>query len=142
MKLQKDQVTAVIEALRFYPGRVELECDGYNVVASIVQRTGLKLEIMVYVNGFVKGEWLTKQTPECTKFFRQITVYGSNKKARDEAARWVKKRGLSKEDKEFWRGIAEHKITYFQPTFNSAASFLRHINSTCQSISLTSAGPY
>lgn len=142
MKLQKDQVAAVMDALKFYPGRVELECDGYNVIAEIVQRTGLKLEIMVYVNGAFKGEWLIKHTPECTKFFRKITKYVRDKEARSEAARWLKKRGLSQEDKEFWLNIAEHKFTYYLPTFSSAASFLRHINSTCQSISLISAGPY
>lgn len=140
MKLQKDQAVAVIDALRFYPGRVELECDGYNIVASIQQRAGLKLEIMVYVNGFVKGEWLTKRTPECTKFYRPVSGYLHKKKERDEAAKWLKKRGLSNEYKDYWRKVAEAKFDYYVPIFSSAAGLLRHINKTCQSIKLISTG--
>lgn len=137
MKLTKEQAAAVIEALKYYPGRVELECDGYNIIASIVQTAGLKLEIFIYVNGWVKGEWITKKTPECKKFFRPVSMFLYKKKDRDEAARWLKKRGV---DKSYWKKIADGKVVYYKPTFNSATGFLRHINSTCDSIKLISTG--
>lgn len=58
----------VKEELKGFWGRVELNCDGYNVTLVKEQYNENKLCIAVYIDGKIKGKWLTEDCEERRRF--------------------------------------------------------------------------
>ena len=71
--MTKDEWAELERELSSMYGNAELTIDGYTVTF----QTGLcdrRLVIAVYVNGWMKGEWLVKKTEECKRFFRPVVT--------------------------------------------------------------------
>lgn len=66
--MDKSDWDKVKEELKGFWGRVELECDGYNVSLVKEQYNENKLCIAVYIDGKIKGRWLTEDCEERRRF--------------------------------------------------------------------------
>ncbi|MDZ4127269.1 MAG: hypothetical protein U1E02_24350 [Hydrogenophaga sp.] len=86
-------------------GRVELLIDGYTVSLVVGRMKPLKYCIAVYVNGFMKGEWVKGECEEAKRFLRPMvkryyspaTVAGITKGlSKTVAQKFIKERGLDK----------------------------------------------
>lgn len=130
MKLTPDQWVAVEKSLAFPHGRVELLCDGTTkVVAEVRQTKPLRYEVMVFVDGFWRGEWLRAEPSRNEHRFlnlHQRAIYS----AKDLA---LAKKAFSAKQ---CRQMAEKKVSFYSPTFPSGKAFRRRISSTCQDIRL------
>ncbi|GCL64343.1 hypothetical protein [Pseudaquabacterium pictum] len=130
MKLTPDQWAAVEKSLSFPHGRAELLCDGTTkVVAEVRQTKPLRFEVMVFIDGFWRGEWLRPEPSRNEHRFlnmHQRAMYS----AKDLA---LAKRVYSAKQH---RQMAEKKYSYYSPTFPTGKAFRRRISSTCQDIRL------
>lgn len=138
MTLTKDQWAEIEKQLCGYFGRVELRCDGYQVVAAIEPIGKLKQGIVVYVNGWVKGEWMKGEAEEAKKFHREMKRYLYPAKQRDEAKKKLKSRHLIDQLRDWYVGVAEESITTWAPYWTNAEAFTRHLRKTCTEIELVS----
>ena len=70
MSLSTEQKAFILKRLNSQLHSVDLKCDGYTVRLYLQRVQDLKLAIEVFVDGWVKGEWLTNpdEHPE-SKFF-------------------------------------------------------------------------
>lgn len=136
--LTKDQWTAIEKQLAGYFGRVELRCDGYLVTAAIEPIGKLKQGIVVYVNGWVKGEWMIGEAEEAKKFHREMKRYLYSASKRAEARTKLKSRRLHAELRGWYAGVAEKYITTWSPYWTDARAFTRHLRKTCTEIELIS----
>ena len=130
MKLNPQQWQAVERSLAYPYGRVELMCDGTTkVVAEVRQTKPLRFEVMVFVDGIWRGEWLRAEPGRNEHRFLNLherAMYS----AKDLAT--AKKCFGAKQ----YRQMAEKKYSYYSPTFPTGKSFRRRISSTCQDIRL------
>lgn len=68
--MDKADWNKVREELSVLFGKVELECDGYKVVLFKECYSENKLCISVYIDGQIKGKWLTDDCEERRRFAR------------------------------------------------------------------------
>lgn len=54
---------------------VELNCDGYKVELVLTREKPMKNNIVIYINGVIKGEWITNDCEERRRFFRPVKKY-------------------------------------------------------------------
>jgi len=134
----KAQWAEIEKQLTGYFGRVELRCDGYQVVAAIEPIATLKQGIVVYVNGYVRGAWMNGEAEEAKKFHRQMKRYLYSAKQRDEATKKLKSRGLHASLRDWYSGVAEKSISTWAPYWTNAKAFTRHLRKTCTDIELVS----
>jgi len=52
-------------------GRAELIADGYKISIVCMKQKSLKYHLVVYVNGYIKGEWLLNDCEERRRFMRK-----------------------------------------------------------------------
>ena len=71
--MTKDEWLQVQETLSHPWGSVNLTVDGYALTLQVRQVKPLKYVIMVFVNGFCKGEWLKGEADEAKRFCRPVT---------------------------------------------------------------------
>lgn len=69
--LTKEEWAQVEERLMRQFSPVALMCDGYHLTLKL-QRTGMKLVIAFFVNGFMKGAWMGVECEERRRFFRPV----------------------------------------------------------------------
>lgn len=108
-----------------------LICDGYTVKAYLRRVASNRLAITVYVNGWFKGEWLTRKSDgtfhnEAVKFFRKSERYVYNTKQRKA----LKKTGID----------VEKKFVFYYSHWNSARSFISHLKKTNTDIEILNEG--
>lgn len=128
--MNKEEWALLERELSSLYGNAELAIDGYTVTF----QTGLcdrRLVIAVYVNGWMKGEWLIKKTEECTRFFRPITV--SRYKPSDKK-RLIK--GFSKAQIKKYFPDIDAKGVYYTSHWLSYAPLKRHLIANNKSIVL------
>ena len=133
--IRKEQWEEIATALWRPYGHVKLRCDGHEVSA-IVMTDKMKLIIQVYIDGFIKGEWLLHEHEIGVKFYEKKTKYLSTKKEREEARKNMNNKRFGKEFQAFFKRQYEAKFTYVLPYWANAKSFCRHIRKTCKSIEL------
>lgn len=109
---------------------VELLCDGHSVSLK-EERLRNKIVIAVYVDGFIKGSWLSHDCDIRRKFMRPVTKYAYSKKFRDDMLKIFGKRQYNKN-----RGKYEAKRTYYLPYWHNINSLIRHLQNNCNSIEL------
>lgn len=130
MKLTPDQWIAVEKSLAFPHGRVELLCDGTTkVVAEVRQTKPLRYEVVVFVDGYWRGEWLRAEPGRNEHRFlnlHQRAIYTAKQLAILKKAFGAKQ----------YRQMAEKKVSFYSPTFPTGKAFRRRICSTCQDIRL------
>jgi hypothetical protein len=136
----KEQWAEIEKSLSGYFGRVELRCDGYNVIASIERVAHLKEGIVVYVNGCWKGEWYDGKADEARKFHREMRRFLYPARQREEARKKLKSRRLHASLRDWYTGVAERSISTWAPYWTNAKAFTRHLRKTCADIELVSIG--
>lgn len=106
-------------------GLYKLKADGYILTLAWCPQTkkSMKFEILVYVNGNVKGEWLTTDCEIRRKFYRERKRCMLT--AKEKAS--IPKRYL-KQAKE------KYTCSYYYPAFASFNQLKAHLLKTCQSI--------
>lgn len=134
MTLTNDQWAAIEKQLTGYFGRVELRCDGYQVVAVVEPIAALKLAIVVYVNGYWKAAWMDGKAEEARKFHRETKRYLYSARQRDEAKKKLKSRRLHVTLRDWYVGVAEKSISTWAPYWTNAKAFTRHLRKTCTDI--------
>lgn len=135
MKPDKQQWEQVLKTLDSLFGDVYLRCDGYLVEASLGRVTGNRLKISVFVDGYIRGEWMG--------------IFGSIDEMGDEARRFwfhaTRRRMTPKELKSWEKIIGKRrcrergyygKYIYPTPFWNSARSFVRHLIKHNESIEI------
>jgi hypothetical protein len=127
----KEEWDRIIKTLSGVFGSVELLVDGYKVTAQRAQTKKNRLETMVYVNGYIKGEWYRhhklndtaaeSELPEETRrFLRPVTKSLFSPKKVSAFERSCGKRAAKK------HGFYEKLILYV-PYWSSARSFKNHL---------------
>lgn len=128
--ITKEQKTFILEQLNSQFNSVHLLCDGYDITLKM-ERYKMKLVIAIYVNGSVKGVWLTKpeEQPE-SKFLasHQKSYYSAKEKA--ERIKVFGKREANK------RYELDKKFEYKFPYFSTAKAALSHLIKVSDSIEL------
>lgn len=134
----KEQWAAIEHELSGLYGRVELRCDGYTVVAAIRTVAPLKQGIVVYVNGYWKGEWMTGAAEEARKFCREKKRFLYSASQRDEARKKLKSRRLDATLRDWYAGVAEKSFSSWSLYWTNAQAFTRHLRKTCADIEVVS----
>lgn len=131
-----DKQWKVIEALLSFPlGKVKLQCDGYEVVATVRPlKDSMKLVVAVFVGGRIEGKWGQDEDPRCTKFWQKKTKYLLPPAQRKKAMLASRSRNLSKADRDFFKQNAERTYEFWQPYWEKPSAFLRNIRKTCAEI--------
>lgn len=135
MQLTAEQWQEVEKRLSMQWGSIKLRCDGHEVFA-VVKSDKMKLVIVLYIDGWMKGEWLKDESEIGVKFFDKKTKYLSNRKERADALKNMNNKRLASDLRSFFKRIYEAKYSYFSPVWTSAKSFCRHIRKTCTTIEL------
>lgn len=141
MAITKEQ-WAEIEARLSHPiGSVELLCDGYTVQAR-VEHYKMKLAVVVYVNGEIKGAWFKGEHDIPKKFHQAKKRYVCSAKQRDEAKRKLRKRFIRDCEplRDFFSNQVTQSHTYYYPWWTNSKAFCRHIRKTCASIEIVKIG--
>ncbi|MFN3289324.1 MAG: hypothetical protein ACK410_02630 [Acinetobacter sp.] len=130
MKLSKEQKTFILEQLNSQFKSVQMLCDGYEITLRM-ERYKMKLVIGIYVNGSVKGVWVTKpEKHQESKFLasHQKSYYSAKEKA--ERIKVFGKREANK------RYDLDKKFEYKLPYFSTAQAALTHLIKVSDSIEL------
>ncbi|MBL8500670.1 MAG: hypothetical protein JNL77_08845 [Nitrosomonas sp.] len=135
MPLTDEQWSKVERRLSSQLGSVKLQCDGHEVFA-VVKTDKMKLVIVLYIDGWMKGEWLKDESEMGIKFFSKKTKYLSTQKERASALKQMNNKRLTSDLRAMFKRIYEAKYSYFTPVWTSAKSFCRHIRKTCATIEL------
>jgi len=120
------------ENLKSFYSSVKLKCDAYEVTIMLQRISPMKNALVVYVNGHIKGEWLTNDCEERRRFLRPVTK--SCLSAKD-------KKRLKKHGKKFLREMEEKsKYTYYDPYWTSFRALKKHLIDHSDSIELNHEG--
>lgn len=128
--MTKEEWKEVEEKLKRLWDIVKLKCDEYEVGLVLERHGQFKNEIMVYVNGEFKHEWINKECEESRRFLRKVTraLYSQKKKqAYNKLSKRVRKQLNIDIDKTF---------RYYLPTWTSFNSLKRHLIKENSSIEL------
>lgn len=87
------------ESLKLFYSTVKLRCDGYEVTLLLGRISQFKNAILIYINGVVKGEWLSKDCEERRRFFRPVTKSLFSRKEKSSWKKLSKKTRLELEAK-------------------------------------------
>lgn len=134
-KLSKADIDRVETELAYPYGHVELKCDDYNVTISVQQIKARKFALMVYVNGWFKGDWLRTDTEERRRFYRPVKASLYKPSQRAEILKDFGKRRAARLFPDL-----DKTFTYYMPTWSATSSMLRHFQRESASVSLVSIG--
>lgn len=123
------QWKAVEESLAYPHGHAELTCDGRRIAAQVQQVKELRFEVVVFVDGVWRGEWLRADRPCDEQRFMCPHEQAFYSAAQIKGLRKVFSAKQLRE-------MAEKKTRWFSPSFRTAKAFRRRITSTCKSIEL------
>ena len=140
MPITKEQQSQIEYELFGFYGRVELRCDGHNIVASVQAMAPLKQAIWVYIDGEIKGEWMRGENEIARKFHRETKHFGLPKKMREAQMKAATNRCLSKEFREQCKVSATKTFSLWRPYWTSTKAFIRHIRKTCTEIEVVKIG--
>lgn len=109
-------------------GKVKMKIDGYEITVVVEPMKGMKLVLMVYVNGYFRGKWLTEDCDIRRRFY-----YCSKRSLLNAKA----KKRLQREKKAIREEIQkEMEYTTFSPYFGSFRTLKSHFIKNNQSIEL------
>jgi hypothetical protein len=135
--MKREDWKEIEDKLRFPGARARLKVDGRDV-SLVVGTDKMKMVIQVYVDGWVKGEWMDAKKP-CPEqaYMARHERYVWPKKDRDEGAKYAKRFGKREAKKCF--GDMEKKFVYFSSIFPSVRAVRTHYEKTFKSIELVEA---
>lgn len=131
-KLSKEQKDFILKRLSHLFTNVQLLCDGHKIDLSMRRVSKMKLGIVLYIDGFFKGEWIYKpEEHRQSKFFpdRYKSVFNPTVKKK-----LTKLYGVKKVYKEY--PDLDKKVHYKDPYFNTAKSAIDHLIKVSESIEL------
>lgn len=131
--LTREQWTQIDNALKSPFGHVVLLVDGYRLTLDVQPYRVRKYVIAVFVNGWMRGEWVTKDCEERRRFFRPREVFIFKAKARAEFLKRFGKRRFNES------GWGKSFICY-EPYWNSFAALRRHLIANNESIEVLPDG--
>ena len=109
-------------------GVIKLNCDGYEVMlAGIIHK--LKLVHVVYINNWLKGEWMNGECEEGRRFYRRQERFLYSVKERISAKKHLGKAAYK-------RYGYDKKYVSHHAEWISFASFKKHIEANNKEISL------
>ena len=131
--LSKEQRAAIERELSVPYGRVVLKADGHELQLRVECYKALRYSVMVYVDGWLRGEWFKAESDIGAKFWHRHTRVLF--KAKDHALyrRAFGKRALDER-------IARSTYVVHMPSFNSGRAALASLQRTCESIEVVSVG--
>lgn len=117
-----------IERKLCYPGAgVNLKVDGYKVTLRVL-REKMKMVIAVYVDGYIKAEWLVEDSDIRRRFYQRC---------KHSLLTAADKKKLAKQRKSVQKAVQEQATYYsFTPYWNSFRSLKSHIIKNNESIEL------
>lgn len=118
-------------------GMVNLRVDGYRVTLDRRLVSANRMTNLLYVNGYMKGEWLSKDCEERKRFMRPVTR--SLFRTRKPDAKMVKELGKRRAEKIMGELFDEKKFTAYMPEWPSIASFKKHLLANNTSIEIEAA---
>lgn len=126
--MTNEQWEAVEQKLQsLYGITVKLQADGY-VLSLQIQRHKMKLYIVVYVDGKIKGEWLMKDCEIRRKFFQKSKHSLLSRKEQEK---------LKRERKAVRELVLAQSVYYsYSPYWSSFRSLKRHLCQNCTDIAL------
>ena len=129
--LTREQWAEIEQKLSSPYGGVELLVDGYRLYICVVLiKPPLTYGLAVYINGWMKGEWLLKDCEERRRFHRETTRYLFSARKRSD---FIKKHGI-RAYKRFDAMSASFKS--YSPHWPSVGALRRHLVKHNQSIEL------
>lgn len=109
-------------------GKVKMQIDGYEITVAVEPMKGMKLVLMVYVDGYFRGKWLTEDCDIRRRF------YYCSKRSLLNAK---EKKRLQREKKAVREKIQkEMEYMTFSPYFGSFRTLKSHFLKHNQSIEL------
>jgi hypothetical protein len=118
-------------------GTVELICDGHRVGVFVERYQGLSFRLVVYVDGYWRGEWMRNCPDHVRKVWRLRERFIHTKKERDR----MKKHARSRDA--YLRKLAadaDKKIGIRSPDWPNPKSFIRQIKKACAEIRVLKIG--
>lgn len=140
MTISKEQWKQIEAELSHTFGSVDLVCDSYRVSAVVKQAGVLKQNIVVYVDGWIKGEWMTGDNERASKFYRETKRYLYSAKKRADAQVQAKKRGTPAILREWFESVATSQSSSLTPFWNNPKAFCRQLRKTCTAVDLVKIG--
>ncbi|KDB09493.1 hypothetical protein LIG30_1465 [Burkholderia sp. lig30] len=133
-KLSKQDIQRIDSELSFPYGCVVLRCDGDTVTIQVQRTKPRRYELMVYVNGWFRGEYLKPDAKE-NRFYRPVTVKRWKPSQRAQIIKDFGKRRAAKVFPDL-----DATFTYCMSSWTSSGSMLRHFARNNESIILVSVG--
>jgi hypothetical protein len=132
--MKREDWKVVADKLCWPGASVHLRVDGKNVTLQ-VGTDKMKMVIMVFVDGWMRGEWLNVEKP-CPEqaFMCRRETYLWGKKERDAAAKYAKRYGKIHALRVY--GDMDKKFVCFSPFFPSVPRVRAHYEKTFKSIEL------
>lgn len=140
MALTKEQWADIEQQLSGLFGRVTLTCDGYQVTAAVQPIKTHRQGIVIFVDGYFKGEWHKGECEEARKFLRPTKKFLFPAAERAKFAKQAKSRGFDAEFRKYLTEQAEAHFIFWSAYWTNAKDFCRHIRKTCSSIELRTEG--
>jgi hypothetical protein len=128
--MTKDEWTALGEKLSYAYGSAKIVADGFEVSFQ-TQQDKMRLVIAVYVNGWMKGEWLVNKTEEAIKFCRPVTFRLHRPSDVKKITAGIRKSTIKKLMPDL-----EKKGMYYTTHWLSFSALKRHLIANNQSITL------
>lgn len=133
-KLSKEDIQKIDTELAFPFGCVVLRCDDDTVTIKVQRTKPRRYGLVIYVNGWFKGEYLKPEAKE-NRFYRPVKAKYYKPSQRAEIIRDFGKRRAAKLFPQL-----DATFTYWMPTWNTPTPMLRHFARVSKSVSLVSAG--
>ena len=130
-KMTPEEWKKVEDALSSPYGRVEFKIDGYDITIICVVEKPLHYCLAVYVDGKIKGEWISQDCEIRRKFYQKHTKSLLNSK---------QKKSLKREKKDFREKILkESSYDWYEPYWKSVRSMKSHFIKNNKIIELVEA---
>ena len=116
--MTKEEWEQAEKSLFWSYGRVEMKIDGYDVTIVVEPLKALKNVLVVYMNGELKGKWLSEDCEERRRFFQKHT---KNLLSRKEQKR------LAREKKAVRETVGKTTYEWYSPYWTSFRSLKSHL---------------
>lgn len=110
-----------------------MKIDGYNVAIAYVKETPTKFCLAVYVDGYIKGEWITNDCDIRRRFYRCYEKSLFNSKEKKEIFKGFTKRERDRLERE---NHDRMYYTVYTPYFGSFRTLKAHLIKNNKSIEL------
>lgn len=134
-KAQMEQIEAELTSLI---GKVVLRCDGYTIEAYVRQEK-MRLVVMVYVNGWFKGDWIDGDHAEA-RFLNEKKRFIFSKASRERMLKAASNKRLPADLRRAYERDAAKATTLRSPLFPNGKAFLRHMLKVSDSVEVVAIG--